>query len=56
VNQQCRTMVARAETPESAYRAGWRDSAELGAGRAYSGIPGSLKLGMKYIVGNEILD
>ena len=48
--------MARAEIPESAHRAGQRDSAELGAGTAYSGIPGSLKLGVKYIVGNEIFD
>lgn len=48
--------MARAEIPKGAYRAGWRDSAELGAGRAYGGTPGSLKLGVKYIVGNEIFD
>lgn len=49
-------MVARAEIPESAYRAGWRDSAELGGGREYGDTPGNLKLGEKYIVGNEMFD
>lgn len=48
--------MARAEIPESAYRAGWRDSAELGVGREYSDTPGNLKLEEKYIVGNETFD
>lgn len=41
---------------QSAYRAQGRDSAKLGVGRAYGGTPGSLKLGVEYIVGTEMLD
>lgn len=48
--------MARAEKKESAYRAGQRDSAELGVGRAYSGISVSFKLGVKYIIRNEMFD
>lgn len=49
-------MSAGGKIAESAYRARQKDSTELGAGRAYGGSPESLKLGVKYIVGNEMFD
>lgn len=48
--------MATAEKPESVYRAGQRDSAELAVGRAYSGTSVCFKPGVKYIVGNEMFD
>lgn len=47
--------MARAEISESAYRAQGRESAKLGVGRAYGGTPGSLKLGVEYFAGTEML-